>query len=91
MAMAACALKALRYLADSRRKEQAFYLLGTPANIALLMALALILVDAGDEPKIHGEWLRTAVRASFMTWAVLSISFELLYMATFVVFKKKGN
>ncbi len=89
LAMATCALKAGRYLADSRRKEQWFYLLGTPANIALFVAIAMILVDMGDEPKIRGEWARVVVRTSFMSWAVLSILFELLYIATFVIIRKK--
>lgn len=90
MAMATAFWKSIRYFVDYYRSGQWFYLLGVPANIALLAALALILVNSGENPKISEEVIRIWTRAMFMLWAIFGILFELLNMKTFVVIGKRA-
>lgn len=85
LAIIASILKSFRYAADYRRKGEWFYLLGVPANVSLVLALGFILVAAGNDPKISGEWIKLGIRLSFMSWAIFGLLFEALYMATFVV------
>lgn len=85
LAFLAALLKAARYYVDYRRSGRGYYLIGVPANLALALALALIVVANGQSPLWQGEAVIVAIRLSFIAWAVLSMLFEVLYVRTYLV------
>jgi hypothetical protein len=89
MAFIAALLKAARYFIDYRRQGQWFHLVGVPANLFLALALALITILAGADPMWHSEVMRIAIRFSIIAWAILSLSFEVLYARTYLIVKPK--
>jgi hypothetical protein len=86
--LTAAMLKATRYWLDYQRRGQHFYLVGVPANLALALTLALLVISTGDDPAIPLPTLRTLIRASLMVWAGLGLLFEVLYIASFLELKK---
>lgn len=89
MAFIAALIKTARYFADYRRHRQSFYLVGVPANLALALALALIVIRSGDDPVWRGAASIAAIRGSIVVWAVLSLVFEVLYGRTYLVVTPK--
>lgn len=89
LALVASVLKAWRYWLDWRRKEKWFYLIGIPAYLSLVLALALIIIGSGADPAWIGEGSLLMLRLSIMLWAILSLLFEVLYVKTFVIFRKR--
>jgi hypothetical protein len=89
MAFIAALLKAARYFMEYRRHRQRFYLVGVPANLALAIALALIVIGAGDDPIWQGVEIVIAIRVSIIAWAVLSLAFEVLYGRTYLIVTPK--
>lgn len=88
LALVAAILKAWRYWLDWRRREQWFYLVGIPANLLLATALVLLIIGSGADPVWIGDGFRITLRLSIMLWAILSLLFEVLYVRTFVIFRK---
>jgi hypothetical protein len=82
LGLVAALLKTVRYALDVKRTHQAFYWIGVPANLALASALLSLAASAGDT--FNSDFLRFSIRLSFITWAVLAVIFEMLYLRTFV-------
>lgn len=91
LGLAAALLKACRYAVDYLRREQWFYLVGVPANLALAAALALLIVSTGADPVIPAPALRILLRVSFMAWAILGLLFEVLYLRSFLRVKNETD
>jgi len=87
LAFVAAALKTVRYLADYRRFGNIFYLVGIPANVALAVALALLIVGSGPDPIWRTATTAFVVRLSIALWAVFSLLFEILYSRTYLVIR----
>lgn len=85
LAFVAAMLKVLRYIADYRRFGASFYLVGIPANVALAVALALLIVGSGPDPLWRTATTVILVRLAIALWAVFSLLFELLYGRTYLV------
>lgn len=85
MAFVAALLKSGRYLMDYKRTGQRFYLVGVPANLFLALALALIVVASGDNPPWPVDVMAVSIRIAIIVWAVLSLSFEVLYGRTYLI------
>ncbi len=85
LAFVAAVLKIFRYLADFRRFGQPFYLAGIPANIALAVALVLLIVGSGPDPIWRTAASAFVVRLAIALWAIFSLLFELFYGRTYVV------
>lgn len=84
-------LKVVRYIADYRRFGKFFYLVGIPANIALAVALALIIVGSGPDPLWRNATTVVLVRLSIALWAVFSLLFEILYSRTYLIIVADGD
>ena len=91
LAFIAAVLKTIRYLADYRRFGRFFYLVGIPANGALALALALIIVGSGPDPIWRNAVTIIAVRLAIATWAVFSLLFEILYSRTYLIIVVDGD
>ena len=78
LAFIAAMLKVIRYLFDYRR-------VGIPANVALAVALALLIVGSGPDPLWRTATTVVLVRLAIALWAVFSLLFELLYGRTYLV------
>jgi len=85
LAFIAAMLKVIRYLFDYRRFGSTFYLVGIPANVALAVALALLIVGSGPDPLWRTATTVVLVRLAIALWAVFSLLFELLYGRTYLV------
>ncbi len=85
MAFVAALLKACRYWMDYKRTGQRFYLVGVPANLFLALALALIVVASGSNPPWPASVMAVSIRIAIIAWAVLSLSFEVLYGRTYLI------
>ena len=83
----AAILKTARYALDAKRTRQRFYLIGVPANIALATALIVLAASVGDS--FNAEWIRAAIRLSFIVWAVLALTFEALYLKTILTVRRE--
>lgn len=88
LGIVAAILKTARYALDAKRTRQRFYLIGVPANLALASALAVLAASAGDT--LNGEWLRMAIRLSFIMWAVLVLLFEAIYLRTILTVRREA-
>lgn len=91
LAFIAAVLKTVRYMADYRRFGKLFYLVGIPADGALAVALALIIVGAGPDPLWRNAVTVIAVRLAIATWAVFSLLFEILYSRTYLIILSDGD
>lgn len=80
----ACILKVFRCYFEYRSTRQKFRLIGIAVSVALGATAALISVGIGHNPPISGEVLKIAIRASFAVYAVLALSFELVYASSFI-------
>ena len=85
LAFVAAMLKTIRYIADYRRFRASFYLVGIPANIALGIALALLIVGSGPDPLWRNVTTVIVVRLAIAFWAIFSLLFEVLYGRTYLV------
>ena len=85
MPFVAALLKCGRYFMDYKRTRQGFYLVGVPANLFLALALALIVVASGDNPPWPVSVMAVSIRMAIIAWAVLSLSFEILYGRTYLI------
>lgn len=85
MAFIAALLKCGRYFMDYKRTGQYFYLVGVPANFFLALALALIVVASGANPPWPASVMAVSIRMAIIAWAVLSLSFEILYGRTYLI------
>lgn len=81
--------KAVRYTVDWKRRDQWFYLIGLPANIALAIAMAILVITAGPDPIFRGPSMVIALRTAIMTWAIWSVIFEILYARKWLILRRK--
>ncbi len=91
LAFIAAVLKTVRYMADYRRFGKVFYLVGIPANIALAVALGLLIVGSGPDPLWRNATTVVLVRLSIALWAVFSLLFEILYSRTYLIIVADGD
>lgn len=83
--------KAMRYVLDSRRHKQWFYLIGMLGNVSFALALALIIVGSGPDPVWRNETTVILFRLLVFVWAVLGIIFEVMYGRTYIVVRPNGD
>lgn len=88
LGLVAALLKTVRYALDAKRYQQRFYLIGIPANLAPAAALLVLAASTGNT--FHGDWLRSAIRLSFIVWAVLALLFEAIYLKTILSVRGSG-
>lgn len=75
-------MKSVRYWMEYERNKQRFYLIGVPTNLALF---AVVLLLAGATwGAWSGMWMRYLIVFTLLTWAILALIFEILYVRTFV-------
>jgi len=91
LAFIAAVLKTVRYMADYRRFGKFFYLVGIPANVALAVALGLLIVGSGPDPLWRNAAIVVTVRLAIATWAVFSLLFEILYSRTYLIIVSDGD
>lgn len=89
-AMVALFIYGLRAFVDWHRNQQRFRLLDMVAFGSLVVAVLLIAVSAGQNPRISGDYVRIAIRLAFMTFAILGTLSGVLYVWTFFVVQPVG-
>lgn len=85
-AMVALFIYGLRAFVDWHRNHQGFRLIDMVAFGSLVVAVLLIAVSAGQNPRLSGDYVRIAIRLAFMSFAILGTLSGALYVwAIFVV------
>lgn len=90
-AMVALFIYGLRAFVDWHRNHQRFRLIDMVAFGSLVVAVLLIAVSAGQNPRLSGDYVRIAIRLAFMSFAILGTLSGGLYVWTIFVVQPVGS
>lgn len=90
-AMVALFIYGLRAFVDWHRNHQRFRLIDMVAFGSLVVAVLLIAISAGPNPRLSGDYVRIAIRLSFMTFALLGTLSGVLYVWTIFIVRPVGS